>query len=94
VVLQWCIFYSTLRKIAESFGLKKERQKKLLSYHFAGTLKLKQTKQTATALQHAVATKGGTTEAIIESLDRKTFISKFQKFGDGYARIKKIKETL
>jgi len=31
----------------------------------AGTLELlKQTKQTATALQHAVATKGGTTEAI------------------------------
>ncbi|HSA83586.1 MAG TPA: pyrroline-5-carboxylate reductase [Patescibacteria group bacterium] len=92
-IVAYCL--SLFEKAGESFGFEKDEAQQIAYQTFLGTLELlKQKQQTAQALQEAVATKGGTTEAIIKKLDEEQIASRFQKsFETGYARIKEIKKT-
>ena len=93
-VVAYCL--SLFEQAGKSFGFEEEQAREIAYQTFVGTISLlKQTGQTATQLQQAVATKGGITEQIINHLEEENVASIFQKsFDKGYARIKKLREEL
>lgn len=89
-------FISLLRKSGQKLGLRKEVANSLTWQTFLGTLTLmEKANLQAEELQTAVATKGGITESIINSLDEKRFLSQFVKsLEQGYVKIKKIRQEV
>ena len=85
---------SMLSKSGEKFGLEKNVSDEIALQTFFGTLSyLQKTKQKPLELEKFVATKGGTTEAIIKGLDSKKTYSGFVKsLEKGYIKIKKMNE--
>jgi len=88
-------FISLLSKSGQAFGLEAKKAEKVYLQTVIGTLTLlEKTHQTSIELQNAVATKGGVTEQIIQSLDKEKIASRFLKsLEQGYVKIKKIEKS-
>lgn len=93
-LVSYCI--SLLAKAGNSYGLTKEASEKIAAQTFEGTIEyLKQTHQSASELQNAVATKGGVTEQIISSLNKHKIPEVFEEsLKVGYDKIENLKEEL
>lgn len=89
-------FVSLFSQSGYEFGLDEKVSEALALQTFTGTLEyMNNTRQTAEELQTSVATKGGITESILNSLNEKEIPSQFiESLEQGYAKVKGVEDSL
>lgn len=89
-------FINNLEKVAQKYGFSYEESRKIVEATFSGTLyHLKKTQTSSEYLVSSVATKGGITEEVINSLKKGHFFELFmESINKGFTKVGKVSRIL